>query len=92
MELSKFKKDLKALKTGEKLVLGYFIFYKDNKYYYVYNSETKKIENDYLIKDWLYICNDYRFSIEKHSDKPIKRVEKLALKSRFTEENNEKTN
>ncbi len=92
MELSKFKKDLRALKIGEKLVLGYFVFYRDNKYYYVYNSETKKVENDYPVKDWLFILNDYRFSIEKHSNKPIKRLEKLALKSKFTGGENEKTN
>jgi hypothetical protein len=69
MELNKFKKDLKYLKQGEKLMLGYFIFYVLGNEYHVYDTEKKKDVDVYKKKDWLLICNDFRYSIEKHSDK-----------------------
>lgn len=92
MELNKFKKDLRALKEGEKIDLGLYVFYVQDNFYHVYNTHDKKEENKYRLEDYLLIYNDFRFSIQKNSEKLIKRLEKLALKSKFTEAENEKTN
>jgi hypothetical protein len=69
MELSKFKKDLKYLKQGEKLILGCFMFYVLGNEYHVFDTEKKKDVDVYKKKDWLLICHDFRYSIQKHSDK-----------------------
>ena len=69
MHLSKFKQDLKGLKEGEKLQLGCYLFYLLANEYHVFDIMKNAEIDKYKKKDWLLICNDFRYSIEKHSDK-----------------------
>ena len=84
MKAKDFIKKLKKLKKNQKLVLGIYEFYKKNNLYYVFNNQTKIIEN---INEPFTSAEETRFIymgvVRRFEEKPKSKNESIFYSAKF---------